>query len=302
MRSGTSIRALPAGITNRVGRFRRAPIAPAYCAAPGIYTFAVDGYGLSPPRLRRPRPWWSRPVHTRCLLGCPGTPRQHAVSAARRGYGRPHRTAGSGMYRYHLIAAQGRKIEHISGLLICGFGVQVPGGAPVLTSGYTRSGSLVKAVSLAMFAPWLLVSPDVVDHGIRNAWRDPDRRLCTARHRGEGAGRGFVPWSASTEADTAGSARARPKPPRRPVWSCRYSAPWPEPGCCCSPTLTTCASMTGLPRSSRCSVRGAGRRPSRGPARRDTLNLLLAVVRCDCGCRGRRDRAPGRRAPGARVR
>jgi hypothetical protein len=45
-----------------------------------------------------------------------------------------------------------------SGLLIRGFGVRVPGGAPVLTWCYTRSGSLVKAVS----GPCLLVSPDLV--------------------------------------------------------------------------------------------------------------------------------------------
>ena len=34
------------------------------CVVPGIYTFADDGYSLSPPWPRHPRPWWSRPVHT----------------------------------------------------------------------------------------------------------------------------------------------------------------------------------------------------------------------------------------------
>ena len=32
-----------------------------------------------------------------CLLGCPGTPRHHPVSAARRGCGRPDKTAAPGM-------------------------------------------------------------------------------------------------------------------------------------------------------------------------------------------------------------
>jgi len=49
-----------------------------------------------------------------------------------------------------------------SGLLICGFGVQVPGGAPILTWDYTRSGSLREGRFGAMVAPRLLVSRDLV--------------------------------------------------------------------------------------------------------------------------------------------
>jgi DNA-binding transcriptional ArsR family regulator len=56
VRSGTSIRALPAEITNRVGRFRRTPIASNMPVVPGTYTFADDGYGLSPPRPIHPQP------------------------------------------------------------------------------------------------------------------------------------------------------------------------------------------------------------------------------------------------------
>jgi hypothetical protein len=47
-------------------------------------------------------------------------------------------------------------------LLIRGFGVQVPGGAPVLTWSFTRSGSPREGRFWAMFAPRLLVSPDLV--------------------------------------------------------------------------------------------------------------------------------------------
>jgi hypothetical protein len=97
-----NFRALPARITNRVGRFRPTPgAANVYCAA-GVYTFpghgpvALDhgGLDLSPSMLAP------------CSLGCPGTPRQHAVSAARRGYGQPHRTAGPGSYWHRSVPAQ----------------------------------------------------------------------------------------------------------------------------------------------------------------------------------------------------
>ena len=84
----------------------------AYCVPPGIHTFAVDG-------IASPRHASDALGHggldlciatvAPCLLGCPGTRRQHPVSAARRGYGRPDRMAGSGMYRHHLAAAQGEK-------------------------------------------------------------------------------------------------------------------------------------------------------------------------------------------------
>src|SRR6266700_1128413 len=48
------------------------------------------------------------------------------------------------------------------GLLIRGFGVRVPGGAPVLTWGFTRFGSPREGRFRPMFAPRLLVSPDLV--------------------------------------------------------------------------------------------------------------------------------------------
>ena len=47
-------------------------------------------------------------------------------------------------------------------LLIRGLGVQVPGGAPVLTWGYIPTGSSREGRSGVMFAPRLLVSLDLV--------------------------------------------------------------------------------------------------------------------------------------------
>ena len=90
----------------------------------------------------RPRPWWSRPIR-RCLLHvCSDVP-------VRRGSTRylpPAMDTGNRTERQMaactVIARQqfGRRIEQSSGLLICGFGVRVPGGAPNLTCGFITPG------------------------------------------------------------------------------------------------------------------------------------------------------------------
>ena len=64
-----------------------------------------------------------------------------------------------------------RRIELSSGLLICGFGVQVPGGAPILTWGYTHFGSPRDGRFGAMVAPRLLVSRDLVAGTAPISWR-----------------------------------------------------------------------------------------------------------------------------------
>jgi hypothetical protein len=66
-----------------------------------------------------------------------------------------HASAQNGM-------RQRSKNEQSSRLLICGFGVRVPGGAPALTWRYTRFGRPRGGRFGAMFAPRLLVSPDLV--------------------------------------------------------------------------------------------------------------------------------------------
>src|SRR6266700_4973308 len=58
-----------------------------------------------------------------------------------------------------------KKVSLSSGLLIRGFGVQIPGGAPVLTWAYARSGSPCEGRFGAMVAPRLLGSPDLVPQG-----------------------------------------------------------------------------------------------------------------------------------------
>lgn len=98
------IRALPAGITNCVGRFRRTPGATSmYCMA-GVYTFAEYGPGTIGTIAERDA---SAPGHggldlsalmfAPWLLGCLGTPRQHPVSAARSGFRRTDKMATPGI-------------------------------------------------------------------------------------------------------------------------------------------------------------------------------------------------------------
>ena len=73
------------------------------CAVPDAYTFAADAHGLSRLRLRRPRHDGldqCASMFAPCLLGCPGTPRQHPVSAAPYGY---RATAQNGSSR-HVLA------------------------------------------------------------------------------------------------------------------------------------------------------------------------------------------------------
>jgi len=93
-------------------------------------------------------------LFARCLLVCPGTTRQQPARVGREPRGSPHRPALTGIESADLIPEQR--------LLIRGFGVRVPGGAPILTWGYTHFGSPREGRFGAMFAPRLLVSPDLV--------------------------------------------------------------------------------------------------------------------------------------------
>ena len=98
------------------------------------------------PWSRRPRPWWSRPVRIDARSMFARTSRH---TPAARGIRRPPRiraTAQNGKSRQvpaSLGISSGRRTELSSGLLIRGFGVQVPGGAPVLTWGFTASGNFL---------------------------------------------------------------------------------------------------------------------------------------------------------------
>src|SRR6266702_31808 len=81
-------------------------------------------------------------------------------------------------------------------LLIRGFGVQVPGGAPVLTWRFYHLFTLVDGRFRVMFAPRLLVSPDIVDHGARTPGEAPTDG-CTQRDIWrKGAGRALAAGAA----------------------------------------------------------------------------------------------------------
>jgi len=97
-----------------------------------------------------------------CLLGCHGTARQRPVPGGRGSRGLPHNPAGSSIIRHQEAFSNTLS----SGLLIRGFGVQVPGGAPVLTWGFYCTFTLVNSRFRAMFAPRLLVSPNLVVGGV----------------------------------------------------------------------------------------------------------------------------------------
>src|SRR5712691_3580771 len=66
----------------------------------------------------------------------------------------------------HCQALSGSRRTRNSRLLIRGFGVRVPGGAPVLTWVFTRFGSPREGRFRPMFAPRLLVSPDLVPRAV----------------------------------------------------------------------------------------------------------------------------------------
>jgi hypothetical protein len=149
-------RSVSAALTGRGSQVSR-------CAVPDAYTFAADAHGLSRLRLSRPRhdgldQYVS--MFAPCLLGCPGTHRQHPVSAAPCGY---RATAQNGSSRHVLAcfdSSSNRRIECRSGLLIRGFGVRVPGGAPVLSWGFIAPGHFLRIRFVPMFAPCLLARTD----------------------------------------------------------------------------------------------------------------------------------------------
>ena len=167
-------------------------------SCPGIYTFADDGYSLS--RLWPRRAWRGgldlcTPMVAPCLLGCPGTRRQHPASAERS----PIRAAGQNGSSRHVPASLStsskRRYEQISRLLIRGFGVQVPGGAPVMTWGFIAPGLFFRVRFVPMAAPWLLARTDPAIRACqKRAVRRPMRGHAP-RHRADISGR-HRPYSA----------------------------------------------------------------------------------------------------------
>ncbi len=83
--------------------------------------------------------YWSRPVRTDVCSLLARMPRYTPAPLGIRSTARMRATGRNGSFRHVLALSDSsstRIIKQISGLLIRGFGVQVPGGAPVLTWGF----------------------------------------------------------------------------------------------------------------------------------------------------------------------
>jgi len=139
------------------------------CAVPDAYTFADDARGLSRPRLRRLRPRWSRPVHIDVCSMFARTPRYTPAAPGIRS-ATPMSAGGLNGSSQHVLAlsdSSSRRInEQNSGLLIRGFGVRVPGGAPVLTWGFRTPGRFFRVRFVSVVAPWLLARTDPAIRGL----------------------------------------------------------------------------------------------------------------------------------------
>ena len=115
---GPTDRTPPAGITKRVASLARPVAQILRCAAPGVYTFTDSGPGSGLDLSAR--------MFAPCLLGRPGTGRQDAVLTSLRLAGLRYSSACHSIPVTQVF----KKVPLNSGLLIRGFGVQVPGGAP----------------------------------------------------------------------------------------------------------------------------------------------------------------------------
>jgi len=140
----------------RVGRFRRTPAAPNMLRCARIHALADGGYRQDPDVLGHGGLDLCRPMFAPCLLGRPGTSRYAPAAPGIRSPPRIRATAQNSRPRHESSShdtRSERRIEQSSGLLICGFGVQVPGGAPILTWGFTVSGHLFDARFVQIFCP-----------------------------------------------------------------------------------------------------------------------------------------------------
>jgi hypothetical protein len=136
-----------------------------------ICTFATTGYSPSPPRPRDPRLWWSRPMHPNVCSMFARMPRYGPAPSGIRSGARMRATGQNDSSRHVLASfdSSSRRInEQSSGLLIRGFGVQVPGGAPVLSRHYM---CLLLLFSGVVGPGWVLCGTgymaDQVRHGQR---------------------------------------------------------------------------------------------------------------------------------------
>jgi hypothetical protein len=107
---------------------------------PGSYTFADNGHRPLLAMAQTPSAYWSRPIHADVCSMFARMPWYAPAPSGTRSATRMRVTGQNGSSR-HVVASfdsSSRIIsEQSSGLLIRGFGVQVPGGASVLTWPYS---------------------------------------------------------------------------------------------------------------------------------------------------------------------
>jgi hypothetical protein len=212
-------------ITKRVGNPARPRSQGSRRAAPDAYTFADDACGLSPLRLRRPPSYWSRPMHIDVCSMFARMPRYAPAVSGIRGESRISATGQNGSSRHGLalLDSSSRRInERRSGLLIRGFGVQVPGGAPVLTWGFIAPGRFFCVRFVSMAAPWLLACTDPAIRGLSKTAQSGADAACGCRKcchpmrpahiRGSGrrTGPGAEPGRSRPERVDADARQARP--------------------------------------------------------------------------------------------
>ena len=117
--------------------------------APDAYTFADDAPRPVPTVSSTSSTQWSRPIRIHVCSVFVRMPRYGPAPPGIRSEARMRATGQSGSSR-HVLAlfdSSSRRInEQSSGLLIRGFGVQVPGGAPVLTWGFVAPGRFFVSV------------------------------------------------------------------------------------------------------------------------------------------------------------
>jgi hypothetical protein len=177
----------PAGITERVGIPGLTRIAGSRCATPDACTFADDATA-SPRRVSDVLgPQWSRPVSIDGCSMVARMPRYAPAASGTRGTQRIPAAGQNGSSRHVLAlfdSSLSRRIEQSSGLLIRGFGVRVPGGAPVLTWGFIAPGHFFVSVLSPVVAPWLLARTDPAIRVLSKTARPaPDPGSCGPRSR-----------------------------------------------------------------------------------------------------------------------
>ena len=150
---------LPAGTTKRVSECCRTAVAASTSRHPGTCTFADDARSLAWEPPGSSRQWWSRPMHADGCSMVARMPRYAPAASGIRSTPRMSASRQNGSSRHALALSDSsseRVIEQRSGLLIRGFGVQVPGGAPVLTWGFIAPGHFLCVRFVPVFRPcWL---------------------------------------------------------------------------------------------------------------------------------------------------